>query len=387
MDKVRRRRLYILCLLAVLLALLSSCAEAAETPDPEELWQQAVEDQRAVAAKVVSIDLDEWTQEEGTEVHTTLFTAEITQGPMRGRQVPGRLEEYTFMGYRTAPLRAGSRIYIQPALDETGPLGEFADYNRTWGVAFIVALFAVVLCFMGGMKGFRSLVALIVTCLGLAFVFIPMVQGGGSPIGAALLVCALVTAATLLIIGGFGVKTFSSLLGILAGVATSGILTVIMQGAMRLTGLVDNEAIRLTQMPGMEQVNMNGLMFAAILIGALGAAMDVAVSLASALEELYKKGGLNGLELVRSGMKIGRDMMGTMTNTLVLAYAGGSLHLVMLMAMDMGQFGYMISWELLATEVLRAMAGSIGLIVIVPATSLISALMYRKPGTLENPFS
>jgi uncharacterized membrane protein len=381
-----RRGLYMICVLAVLLG-LSSCAAQGDQPGDEELWLQVIEDQRAVAARILSIDHDEWSEEEGSDVRTTLFTAEVTQGPLRGRQISGRLVEYAFMGYRTAPLRVGSRIYLQPVMEDTGPIGEFADYNRTWPVLFIVALFAVVLCFMGGMKGFRSLVALAATCLGLGFIFIPMVRSGSSPIGAALLVSAVVTIVAMFIIGGFGVKTFSSLLGILVGVATSGVLIVIMQAVMRLTGLVDNEAIRLTQLPGMEQLNMNGLMFAAILIGALGAAMDVAMSLASALEELHKKGGLSGLELMRSGMKIGRDTMGTMTNTLVLAYVGGSLHLIMLLAADMNQFGYMISWELLATEILRAMAGSIGLIVIVPATSLISALMYRGPGGSENPFS
>ncbi|MCL2031554.1 MAG: YibE/F family protein [Oscillospiraceae bacterium] len=387
MDKPRRG-LYIVCVPALLLCvLLSSCAPEAVSLSGEELWDQVMEEQRAIPARVLSIDLDEWSEDEGSEIHTMLFTAEITQGPLKGTRVPGRLVEYTLMGYRAAPLRAGSRVYLQPAMDENGPLGEFADYDRTLSVAFVIALFAVVLCLVGGMKGFRSLVALIVTCLGLAFIFIPMVRGGSSPIGAALLVCTIVTVLSLSIIGGVGVKTVASMLGILTGVATAGILTLIMQAAMRLTGLVDNEAIRLAQMPGMEQLNMNGLMFAAILIGALGAAMDVAVSLASALEELNRKGGLFGLELMWSGMKIGRDVMGTMSNTLVLAYAGGSLHLVMLLAADMSQFGYMISWELLATEILRAMAGSIGLVVIVPATSLISALMYRRPGTSENPFS
>lgn len=386
MTKPRRGKIVYLGLALLLCMVCAACAPEAESLSGEEHWLQMVDAQRAVRAKVVSIHQDEWIEEEGNEVHTVLFTAEINQGPLKGQQIEGRLMEYAFLGYRVAPLRVGSRVYLQPMLEETGPIGEFADYDRAWGLTALAVLFAVMLCLVGGMKGFRALVALIVTALGVAFIFIPMVRGGGSPVGAALLVCTLVSIVSLLILGGMSVKTVSSLLGILTGLVTAGLLTVIMQAGMRLTGLVDGEAIRLTQMPGMEQLNMNGLMFAAILIGVMGAAMDMAYSLASALEELSRK-GVSGLELARSGMNVGRDIMGTMSNTLVLAYAGGSLHLIMLLAMDLSQFGYILSWELVATEILRALAGSVGLILIVPATSILSALLYRRAMAAENPFS
>ncbi|MDR1736441.1 MAG: YibE/F family protein [Oscillospiraceae bacterium] len=365
-------------------ALLAGCAERAEpgVPDPVK-WAQIVESGQILNARVLSFEVS-YSGENESGDKTTLFTAEITSGEAKGTKVSGRIVELGHLNYKVAPLRVGSRIFVRPDIGEDGmPMCGFEDYDRTWGLIFIVVLFAVILCIIGGMKGFRSLVALIVTCLGLALIFIPMVRAGQSPVGASLLVCTLVTIATLLIIGGVGVKTISSLLGIMTGVFTAGVLVAIMQSVMRLTGLIDEHA----QMLSVEGLDMNGLMFAAILIGALGAAMDVAVSLSSALEELNIKTGMNGLELVRSGMKIGRDMMGTMTNTLVLAYVGGSLHLVMLLATDLRQFGYIISWELLATEILRAIAGSIGLIVIVPATSVISALLYRRKSGVSNPFS
>lgn len=383
----RRARILALCLLMALI--LSACAaKPAKTLSQDEQWLQLVEAQKVVAARVVSVDGETVSESEGEEIRTTLFTAEISRGELKGTRIAGRLVVYPYMGYRVVPLKPGSQVFLQPVADEgSGLFGEFLDYDRSWGLVFIVVLFAVMLCLIGGMKGFRSLVALIATCLGVGLIFIPMVRNGSSPVGAALLVCTLVTIATLLIIAGLNIKTLASLLGIMMGVFVSGILVAVMQSGMKLTGLVDTEAIRLTQMPGMEYLNMNGLMFAAILIGALGAAMDVAVSLASALEELNSKGGLNGLELARSGMKIGRDMMGTMSNTLVLAYVGGSLHLVMLLAADLSQFDYLISWELLATEILRALAGSIGLFVIVPATSFIAALLYRRKNIAENPFA
>lgn len=389
-QKIPRSRMRVLVLGMLTALLLSACASSGQeqTLPEDEQWLQLAESLTAVSARVISVDGESVDDSAGEAVRTTLFTAEITRGPLKGNTVSGRLVVYPYMGYRYVPIKPGNQVFLQPVVDETGvKTGEFLDYDRSWGLIVIIALFAVSLCLIGGIKGFRSLVALIVTCLGLALIFIPMVRSGSSPVSAALLVCTIVTIATLLIITGWNMKTVASLLGILVGVLTSGILVAIMQSGMKLTGLIDSEAIRLTQIPGMEQLNMNGLMFAAILIGALGAAMDVAVSLASALEELSLKSSLSGLELARSGMKIGRDMMGTMSNTLVLAYVGGSLHLVMLLAADLSQFSYLISWELLSTEILRAIAGSIGLFVIVPSTSFISALLYRRKTGAVNPFS
>jgi uncharacterized membrane protein len=240
---------------------------------------------------------------------------------------------------------------------------------------------------VGGRKGVRSLIALVLTIASLALIFIPLVSKGFSPVWAAILVCFVSTLITLLIVCGWTGKSASALVGILFGVLCSGIIVLIMQKVMDLTGIVDNEALRLSQTPQYENLNMNGLMFAAILIGFIGAAMDVGVSIASSLEELSKHSGVKGLDLVRSGISIGRDIMGTMTNTLVLAYVGGALHLVLLLAADLSQPGYILSWELLATEILRALAGSTGLVLIIPATSIVSALIYRKGTTETNPFS
>ena len=384
-----KKRYFLPLLLAVILLTLSLSACQRQTASAEldrDAWLQHIQEQRVLSAEIVSVD--DHIMEDGEGVETTVFTARLTDPQMNGQIVKGRMVVYSYMGYRAQPLKAGANIFLQPALDEwEQPLGEFADYDRTLGVVALVVLFAVVLCLVGGRKGFRSLISLIVTCAGLAFIFIPMVLRGASPIGASLLICTLVTLVTLLVISGFNVKTVSSLIGIVVGLLIAGLLSVIFQSAMHLTGLVDNEAIRLTTMPGMEGLSMNGLMFAAILIGSLGACMDTAVSLASALEELHAKSGLHGVEMVKSGMKIGRDTMGTMTNTLVLAYVGGSLHLVLLLAMDLSQLGYLISWEILSTEVLRAMAGSIGLIAICPATAIVCALLYRRKSGDANPFS
>jgi uncharacterized membrane protein len=380
-----------LLLALALLALVSCAPSGSGEPPAVQDWEAAADGQIILRARVIDIvseseDVD--FEESGQNIRTTVFTARITAGPMSGSVVTCRLVAYAYIDYNVKSPKAGNAIYLHPTWDENGqPLGELADYNRTGGLAALFVLFVAVLCLIGGKTGARSLVALVFTAVGLLFVFLPMVKAGASPVFSALLVCSLVTIITLVIIGGLSAKTFAALLGIIAGLVVSGILTAIMQSVMKMTGAIDSESVRLSQMPAMEHISLNGLMFAAILIGALGAAMDVGVSIASALEELNRKSGIQGAELVESGMRIGRDVMGTMTNTLVLAYVGGSLHLIMLISMDTSQLGYLFSWELIATEFLRALAGSIGLICIVPATALISAIFCRAKAPPENPFA
>ncbi|MDR0248705.1 MAG: YibE/F family protein [Oscillospiraceae bacterium] len=388
---MNHKRLWLLALPLALLS-LASCAGVGERPAPSlEDWAVAADALTMLRARIISVDSEveqESTDDEGQGVRTTLFTARITSGPMRGCVVSGQLVVHSSASYPVRPPRTGNSIFLMPSWDADGlPLGDFGDYNRTAGLLALFVIFVAVLCIVGGKVGARSLLALVFTCAGIVFIFIPMVKAGVSPIFAALLISALVTVITLAVIGGFGAKTFAALLGIITGLIISGILTTIMQAAMKLTGVVDNEALLLSQRVGMEGVSLNGLMFAAILIGALGAAMDVGVSIASALEELNRKSGLQGAELVESGMRIGRDVMGTMTNTLVLAYVGGSLHLMLLISVESAQLDYLLSWELIATELLRALAGSVGLICIVPATALVSAVFCRVKTAPENPFA
>lgn len=280
-------------------------------------------------------------------------------------------------GYNTQTVSEGSTVYIYPSMENGKVIGDFVEYARIPFLIFFGVLFAVILLIFSGLKGLRSLVALILTCGAIIFGFIPLLLEGYSIVLLAILTCILVTVVTLVIVCGFRIKALSAIIGCTIGFLIAGLLAFIMQKTMSMTGLTDTYA---NTLHFHNNLNMNGVMFAAIIIGALGAAMDVAVSIASSLEEIieHRQGDISAKELIKSGMKIGGDIMGTMTNTLILAYVGSSLSVIILLYVNSVNLQYTLSWELFSVEFVRAIAGSIGLVCTVPATALVTALLHKK---------
>jgi uncharacterized membrane protein len=245
-------------------------------------------------------------------------------------------------------------------------------------------LFAAIIIIFSGFKGLRALVALVLTCLAIFLLFIPALNHGVGPRIAAIVVCLVITLLTLSIVYGINRKSISAAIGCMLGVAIAGVLAHIMQLTMNMSGLSDQHSVTLSYTFGYD---MKGIIFAAVIIGALGAVMDVAISIASSLEEIiiHTNETIAVKQVIKSGMKIGADIMGTMTNTLVLAYLGSSLPIVILLFLNSAQFSYAISWEMISEEFLNALAGSIGLIFVVPATSIVTAFLFhkKKTGQLE----
>jgi uncharacterized membrane protein len=271
----------------------------------------------------------------------------------------------------------GDIVFLYPSFADSGEaIAEFAEYYRINQLILFGVLFVAVLLWFSGNKGLRSFLALVITCLVIFFIFLPLILSGHSPVFCSLLTCLLITLLTLIIVCGFSHKMLASVIGCFSGILVAGILAYIMQGVMNLTGLTDEHARMLFVD---KSFNMNGIMFAAIIIGALGATMDVSVSIASSLEEIirHSKNTLDKRSIITSGMNIGGDIMGTMTNTLILAYVGSALPLIILMAINVQQLAYAISWEMISTEILRSLAGSIGMICVVPATSVATALLHH----------
>lgn len=338
---------------------------------------------QVLKAKVLEIASDETVTEDfygiNQPVRTILFNAVFLEGDLRGTSVNGRqvLNSMDTYGHYN-PVAAGNIVFLYPSFADSGEaVAEFSEYYRINQLILFAVFFGAVLFLYSGSKGLRSLLALGITCLVIFFIFLPLIINGHSPIFSALLACLLITFLTLVIVCGFSTKMLSSLIGCFSGIVVAGILAFIMQKVMNLTGLTDEHA----RMLFMDNAfNMNGIIFAAIIIGALGATMDVSVSIASSLEEIivHSKNTLDKGSIINSGMNIGGDIMGTMTNTLVLAYVGSALPLIILMALNVQQLAYAISWELISTEILRSLAGSIGMICVVPATSIATALLHHN---------
>jgi uncharacterized membrane protein len=191
--------------------------------------------------------------------------------------------------------------------------------------------------------------------------------------------CFYTVAVSFLIISGGTQKTLAAILGCLGGITVSGILTVIMDRVLVLTGYIDEGSYELTYLFGETGINLRAIIFASILIGAMGAIMDIAMSIASSLWELKQKSTASSAgSLFRSGISIGRDIMGTMANTLILAYIGSSLSTVLLLCSYSLSLPYLLNQEMIVVEILQALVGSFGILLTLPLTAAISAALYCK---------
>lgn len=254
-----------------------------------------------------------------------------------------------------------------------------SSYKRSNVLIILTALFVLVTLIVGKFKGLKSLVSLMFTGTSIVYLMLPMIFKGVSPIIAAVIVVALSTAVTLTLISGFNKKTLVSVIGTLSGVILSAIIAFVFGKYANLSGITMEDAESMFYLAEYSDLKIQGIMFASIIIAALGAVMDVAVSLTSAIFELYEVNNkLSIADLIKSGMNIGTDMIGTMCNTLILAFAGGSLNtLILLFSASMNKV-QLFNLDILGTEVIQALSGSIGIILTVPITVFVASYICKR---------
>ncbi|MTI49257.1 MAG: YibE/F family protein [Firmicutes bacterium] len=258
-----------------------------------------------------------------------------------------------------------------------------ADFVRDTYLYIILALFAILLIVIGKMKGLKSLITLSVTAFVVLKVMLPLFLKGYNPIWVTVLSAFFITVITFVIIGGLNIKSISAIIGTLGGVLIAGTLAYVIGKTARLTGLSSEEAHMLMFIPQNIDFNFQGLLFAGIIIGALGAVMDVAMSVASSMFEIREiNPDISPTELMKSGMNVGKDIMGTMSNTLILAYTGSSIPLILVFMAYEASLVKILNLDLMATEIIRSIVGSIGLIITIPITSLATGLILKYKDSL-----
>ncbi len=275
-------------------------------------------------------------------------------------------------------------LYINEQMPVEGEEAEIAEIYvvekvRTGVQKILLGVFMGLLVLIGGIQGVKALVGLGFTGLGIFLVLLPALAEGRSPLLVTLPLLVAVTLLTMLVIAGFSRKALAATLGTAGGLLVAGLLAVLVGGDMAsLQGLGTEEERMLLYIENVS-IDTRGILFAGILLGALGAIMDVAMSVASAVEEVKKANPeLSPAQLTRAGMQVGRDVMGTMANTLILAYAGGALPFLLLYISYQAPAVYWLNTEFITSEVLRAIAGSIGLVVSVPITAGLAGFLSRE---------
>ena len=297
-------------------------------------------------------------------------------------------ELYYMIGYFVGPkLAPGDAITVLQIRDEeTGALQEvtYFQYDRIGAVLLVLGLFVLAVVVVGGKTGLKSLLGLAVTVVALIWIFCPLWMKGSAPVPLALGLCALVTVMSFVILGGTSKKIFCAILATLAGVGLAAGFGALAQRLCRITSFnlydVNGEIADLVNLQSRNYpVRIHGLLTAGILISSLGAVMDVAMSLSSAVAELKQVNpALGRRDLWRSGMNIGRDMVGTMTNTLILALVGSSLVTVIRLWAQGPTWRMLLTSGYFAVELISAVASSIGVILAVPLAAAIGAALYGK---------
>ena len=266
----------------------------------------------------------------------------------------------------------------------TTGVGEFQvsvyNYNRVPWIIAIVAVFALALVVIGGWQGLRALIGLVFTFVSIGWLLLPLVLKGWPSVPLTIAIVGITSTVCFYLLGGWQPKTVGAALGCLCGVAAAALLGHLAIQLVHVSAYQMDEAEGLILARGDTGLKLNGLLLSGILIAAEGAVMDTAMSVASAMTELKtKRPDIGTPELFRSGMHIGRDATGTMANTLVLAFAGSSLNMMILVYSYQVSFNQLMNTDFVAVEVVRGVAGSMGIILTVPCVAAITAwLLTRK---------
>ncbi|HCX64517.1 MAG TPA: YibE/F family protein, partial [Eubacteriaceae bacterium] len=239
----------------------------------------------------------------------------------------------------------------------------------------------------GRKKGLTTLITLVLTGLVIFTVFVPSILAGMNIYAMAVVVCLYVIVTTLVILNGFNRKTLTAIFGCFSGILAAAAVMGLMDTSLHLTGMISDEAMYLTYLPLDHSIDLKAIIFSGMIIGAMGAVMDVAMSISSSLWEIKRNSrAIAAKGLFASGMAIGRDIMGTMANTLILAYIGSSLSTVLLLIVYDPSLMFLLNREMIIVEILQALVGSFGILFAVPLTALAAALIYtRKKQLPEKP--
>ena len=278
-------------------------------------------------------------------------------------------------------VQQGDRIIVRIMTDENGSYyASVFNYDRGIVLGGFLLIFFILLGALGGKKGLGALAGLLLTLGCIWFILIPCLLRGVPAIPVTIVVSAVSAAAGLIFLNGYSKKTFCAVCGCVGGVLVSGIAAAVVGSLSPMNGFNMQEAENLILYGANQGLKVSGLLVCGVLISALGAVMDVALGIASSVWEMKEQNPDASVgSLFRSGMQIGKDAMGTMANTLILAFAGSSLNMLILVQTYNIPFLQLINTDSIALEVVQSVAGSIGILLTVPLVALISArLMARR---------
>ena len=281
-------------------------------------------------------------------------------------------------------LQRDNEIFVTTGLRPDGTLTVyFADFMRSTPLLWLVILFAVIILLISRWKGLRSLLSMAFSLMVIIGYIIPKILTGSDPLQASVAGSIILLGVTLYLTYGWNLKTHAAVISMVLVLLLTGILAGAFVDFARLTGAGDENALFLIQMLN-AQINLRGLLLGGMIIGALGVLDDLVTTQASAVFELHHANESLGFRgLFQAAMRIGQDHVAATVNTLVLAYAGASLPMLLMFSLGRGDYGILVNFEFVAEEIVRTLVGSLGLIAAVPLTTAIAILFALRADSLR----
>ena len=342
------------------------------TPVLAENEDSVLPSETGVVQSIENIYSDDNAGQQGTQ---QIAKVKILSGEYKGeeREIVNILTENPAYDIQ---LKKGDKVVLHLEEDPTGGMNFFiADLKRDTSMMFFGLIFCVFLVIIGKKKGVFSLISIISTVALILLVMLPLILNGICPIVSAILVGALSTVITIYLVGGFNAKSTSAIIGTMFSLVFAGGLSMLAIYTAHLTGFAGEETVFLYG--ARPDLSFTGILSASMIIAALGALMDTSVSIASTINEIHQTDeSLGVIDLFKSGMNVGRDIIGTMSNTLILVYMGSALPLLLLGSnIDMQKF---FNLNQVSTEILSAITGSIAILACVPITAIVAAYLIKK---------
>lgn len=325
--------------------------------------------EKGIVTEILSDNL----QEDGTRSGEQVVRVMMTTGVEKGKQLQTTSSAGFLFG---APCTVGMHVIVIQSVAGESVITTVYAQDREYVIYIFAALYIAALALIGGVKGLKGAAGLVFTFFAMIFVEIPMVYRGYSAVGTAIALCLVTTLVTMTLIGGLTRKTVVATLGTTTGVVFAFLAAKLFSVASGVSGWNVSNIESLLTLWDTNGIQVGELLFAGLLISSLGAVMDVAMSAASSMQEVvHQNPSISAKELFRAGMRVGRDMMGTDSNTLILAFEGGSISELLLDYAYMLPYRQIINSNIIGIAVMQGLGGSFGVVLSVPVTVLLGSLL------------
>ena len=334
-------------------------------------------------AEIVKIEKKDVDQNQAVKLIETHIHLKILDGHYKDKVMTA-----VFGGETDLPAeltyQAGDRVYvgISPAAAEgTTEHISLYDIDNSGSIIFMAVLLVIAIVSIGRIKGLASLLALTITIVLLFIFLIPLTLKGYPPLPIAVGIAIISIVITLPIIAGFKTKTLAAIMGASGGIVLASLLAMAFGYMMNLSGIVTNDMLTVFYAADVT-IDLRGLALSGMIIAALGAIMDICISIASSANEIFNANpGIAEKDAVRSVLTIGTDILGSMVNTLILAYVGSSMSLILWISMRLQPgmpFWMVLTYNPVLSEIVKSVVGSIGMFISIPLTTFIAVKLFKK---------